>query len=98
MSDSESHANPLMSDLAGETDMRERLEQFVAELPRRIDAIENCLAAHDLATLAQLVHQLQGAAGSYGLENVSGQAAEVQSSLAAHGDMTEICREIRDLA
>ena len=98
MSDRKQRIDPIISDLAGKADMRELVETFVNELPQRIDALEKKLAAHDMAGLGNLAHQLKSAARGHGFPAMSRQAAEVESSIEAHESLNQIAREIHELA
>ncbi len=51
---------------------------FVAELPKRISRLRSAARDGDLATTRQLSHQLKGAGGSYGFDNITLAAATVE--------------------
>jgi HPt (histidine-containing phosphotransfer) domain-containing protein len=66
----------LLSTLSGDPEMGELVEWFVEELPGRISSLSDAMRAHDLARLRTLAHQLKGAAGGYGFDQI-GRAAGV---------------------
>ena len=62
--------------------MRELVAWYVAEMPRRIGALEAALAGPDRAELGRLAHQLKGSAGGYGFDVLTRAAAEAEAALA----------------
>ena len=84
MNESEPVADALVSDLAGDLDMADLVEEFVSELRTRAEAIEQACAEENLDTLARLAHQLKGSAGGYGFPTIT-QAAREAAELAKAG-------------
>jgi histidine phosphotransfer protein HptB len=68
----------LVSQLAGDPDLRELIEQFVTELPERLANIRMAACAGNLPEVARLAHQLKGAGGSYGFPEISEGASELE--------------------
>lgn len=66
---------PVVSELAGDPDMAELVELFVAEMPARLSALENAWATGKADAVSRLAHQLRGAAAGYGFP-VIGRSAE----------------------
>ena len=87
-----SYAEPtlLLSELADDPDMAELLEQFLADLPGRVDAIGVALDDNDQAHVASLAHQLKGAAGGYGFPTISDAARTLESGARLANDTTEL--------
>ena len=88
--------------LDGDT-MAELVEEFVGELPDKVQAIENAFRARNFQLLTELVHKLKGVAGMYGFPQVSEVALRVKHC-ASEGDdleqlrarvceLTSLCRE-----
>jgi len=73
----------LVSEFAGDTDMSELIEYFLAELKDRIGGLEHAMMLGDHERLRQLAHQLKGAAGGYGYPSITNSAADLEFSLAA---------------
>src|SRR5688572_3776242 len=71
-------ADVFVSELAGEAELRELIEQFVAELPERLARMRSSACADDLPEVGRLAHQLKGAGGSYGFPQISAAAKDVE--------------------
>ena len=71
----------LYSSLAGDPDLREIVEMFVDEMPDRLACLLNDLNASNWEGLRRRVHQLKGAAGSYGFEPISQCAAQLDHAI-----------------
>ena len=61
-----SSRGPIFSEYANDADMAELVEGFVAELPKRIEAISSAVSQSRGTDLKRLAHQLRGAAPGYG--------------------------------
>lgn len=66
------------SRLAGDADLAELIEVFVAELPSRVAAMQAATHAEDWDTLGRLAHQLKGAGGSHGFDGLTPLAARLE--------------------
>ncbi len=64
----------ITSQLAGNEDFAPLLQQFISEIPERISHIDLALAAHDVALLKRILHQLKGACGGYGFPSLTEEA------------------------
>lgn len=73
--------NAIYSKFAGDEDWQELLDEFVAELPQRLAALDTALSTDDKSSLSVLVHQLKGACGSYGFDEVTSLAGELEGVL-----------------
>lgn len=95
----------LYSDLATDPDLAEIVEIFVEEMPRRVANLESHFAGRDWKELERAAHQIKGAAGSYGFNQLTPAAAhleaavkqgrgeaEIQQALEA---LTALCRNVR---
>jgi CheY-like chemotaxis protein/HPt (histidine-containing phosphotransfer) domain-containing protein len=95
----------LVSSFAEDDEMKELVATFVSNLARRVTAIDAALEGGDLDGLQRAVHQLGGAAGSYGFPTVTVAAARVESAIADGADtlrlapltrsLTALCRSAR---
>ena len=72
----------LKSELAGDADMLELVEFFVADLQGKIDAINEAWRAEDLGRLLRVTRQLKEAGGGYGFPSISRAAGELNRDLA----------------
>ena len=88
----------LVSEFAGETDMAELIEYFLAELKDRIGGLEHAFMLGDHERLRQLAHQLKGAAGGYGYPSITNSAADLEFSLAAEqAEISSISEKVESL-
>lgn len=73
--------------------MRAIVVMFLSELPKRIQSLEQAIAASDLPLFRRLTHQMKGAAGSYGYPSISQAALALERCIDASGDAwTRTCR------
>lgn len=87
----------IYSILADDEDLREIVEMFVEEMPERVDLIRKELQAQDWDSLERTVHQLKGAAGSYGFAGLSPAAGNVETLIRDKAPFEEISAEIDKL-
>lgn len=93
------------STLSDDPDLAELVDYFAVEIPEKIKAIERAYREADWDLLLRLVHQLKGAAGSYGFSVVTPFAARLENSLrssptsnATHNqlsDLISVCERVR---
>lgn len=93
------------STLAADPDLSEIVEMFVEEMPGRIRDLQQQFVTNDWDELARLAHQLKGAAGSYGFDQITPYAARLERSVrnglpmneirSAHEDLCEACARVR---
>ena len=76
-------AAPLVSALATDAGIAHLLDGFVGRLPERLGAMERALGTRDLEVLADLAHQLKGAASGYGFPAITEAAGELEAVAAA---------------
>jgi len=72
---------PLRSRFAGDAEMVELVQEFVQELPRRVESLQGLLRASHFDELRRAAHQLKGAAGGYGFPAISDSAGNVERLL-----------------
>lgn len=65
--------------LEDDPEMRDIVEEFVDELPDRLQSLQAAFEATDLEQLAVLAHQLKGAGGSYGYPQLTELCAPMES-------------------
>lgn len=88
----------LVSELADDEDLRDLVVEFVAELPKRIEALRQALAEQDLAVLVRLAHQLKGSAGGYGFPQITEAAAGLEHSAQAGEDLQRLNAVVEQVA
>ena len=90
--------NLLVSDLAGEPDLADLLEEFIGELPARARAIEQACLEGDVDALIRLAHQLKGSAGGYGFPSITEEAANLERIARRRGGQDALIGAVRSLA
>ncbi|MCA9198585.1 MAG: Hpt domain-containing protein [Planctomycetales bacterium] len=90
-------ASPIFSTLSDDPDYGELVILYVDEMPRRISAMQQALESGDLEGLVRQVHQMKGAAGSYGFPELSESAANTESQLTNAPDEASILRSVNEL-
>lgn len=98
MSIARSKLPPMVSELAGDADLADILELFVAELPKRVRAVEEALDAANFGEVQRMAHQLKGSAGGYGFPIISDVARILENHAAAANDVAAITEQVRRLA
>lgn len=93
------------SSLAADPDLGELAELFVEEMPDRTRTLLEQAEERDWSRLARTAHQLKGAAGSYGFDQITPYAKDLelaaregtdeQQILGALNDLIEICNRAR---
>ncbi len=73
------------------------LEQFVAELPERAQAIRRALEQSDFETLLRLAHQLKGSAGGYGFPTITDAARQLEEAARTTRELSAIDREVKQM-
>jgi HPt (histidine-containing phosphotransfer) domain-containing protein len=72
---------PLKSDLAGDPEMLELVQMFLAEMPDRLRELEGAWSAEHREALSRLSHQLKGCCAGYGFPSVGQAAGALESGL-----------------
>jgi len=74
-------SEPLYSSFGTDPELGEIVELFVEEMPDRIQMLIDQYDANDWHGLRRTAHQLKGAAGSYGFDEISPRAARLERFL-----------------
>ena len=90
-------AAPLVSALATDVGIAHLLDGFVRRLPERLGAMERALGTRDLEVLADLAHQLKGAASGYGFPAITEAASELEAVAAARGEVERALAALADV-
>jgi HPt (histidine-containing phosphotransfer) domain-containing protein len=96
---------PIYSSLATDPMMAELVEMYVDETSEKIAAMEAAFASGDREKLRSVAHQMKGAAGSYGFDQVTAGAAALEAAVrdaqpaatvqARFDELVGLCRRIR---
>ncbi len=89
---------PLISELAGETDLVNIVQMFIDELPARLAAMSEALGRQDYQTIARCAHQLKGSAGGHGFPIITQVAADLERTATLQQDLNKLATEINELA
>jgi PAS domain S-box-containing protein len=73
------------------------VERFLAGLPQRMAAIQAAFGENDLNQLKVLAHQLKGAAGGYGFNEISQAARQLEHTVNSGAGSSAITKCISDL-
>jgi len=97
--------HPVYSRLAVDPDLGDLVDLFVQEMPDRVHHLEAQARSCDWEQLARTAHQLKGAAGSYGFDDITPFAAQLEAAarggrqeqhiLMALEQLLDICRRVR---
>lgn len=90
--------SPIVSELAGDPDLHELVEEFVRELPGKAAAMQQNLIEGDMDMLIRLAHQLKGSAGGYGFRIITDAAKRIEQTAQASGDLELLNRQLREIA
>lgn len=85
-----SSSDVLYSSLGDDPDLGELVGLFVVEMPDRIAALERAFEAADWGLVARLAHQMKGAAGSYGFEQITPYALRLELAARRRDDHFEL--------
>ncbi len=95
----------LYSPLASDPEMSPLVDMFIDDLPERVETLLDKLQASDREGLRRIAHQMSGAAGSYGFQELTEHAAVVEALLlerrrddevaAAVNALVDACRRAR---
>ncbi len=85
------------STLADDPDLAEIVEMFVHEMPGRVANLVARHQAGELHELERAAHQIKGAAGSYGFNQLTPAAAQLEATLKQHRPEAEIRQALEEL-
>ena len=108
-SESQASTTPLptfvYSHLAADPDLGELVDLFVQGMPDRINALDAQVKSRNWSQLAETAHQIKGAAGCYGFEEIMPCAARLEAAareaqqeeqiLSALDELVTLCRRVR---
>jgi len=75
----------------------ERLvSEYLSDLPRQLNSVREILEIPDYAKIAKQAHRIKGTSGTYGLETISKNAAQLEQSADTH-DSGNVARAINNM-
>jgi HPt (histidine-containing phosphotransfer) domain-containing protein len=93
----ESSAAMLKSEFAGDQEMQEVLNEFVAGLPGQVKKLGELLDTSNLDELRRAVHQIKGAGGGYGFPTMTQSAAAAEQSIKSSAPIDTVATQVRSL-
>jgi signal transduction histidine kinase/CheY-like chemotaxis protein/HPt (histidine-containing phosphotransfer) domain-containing protein len=87
----------IKSSLLGYPGMKNIILEFIEGLPEELQKISDSLERFDMTTLRRTVHQIRGAAGGYGFDQITGPAAAAEESIRAEASIDVIREKIDGL-
>jgi HPt (histidine-containing phosphotransfer) domain-containing protein len=88
---------PVYSRLAADPILGELVDLFVQEMPDRIAVLDSLAKSQDWKQLARTAHQLKGAAGSYGFDQITPSAARLEAAVRDGRHQKEILSALNEL-
>jgi HPt (histidine-containing phosphotransfer) domain-containing protein len=85
----------LRSILANDPEIGELVDQFVGELPQKVNALLKAMSEGDAIRVRTLTHQLKGAAGGYGFPTIGQAAQRVEDCLRTEGSNSGVLEKVR---
>jgi HPt (histidine-containing phosphotransfer) domain-containing protein len=85
------------SELADDPELRDLIQLFVDEMPYRAALYEELFRSGDFDELRRAIHQLKGAAGSYGFSVITEAAATLEQSIRHEAPYEQIRHELHGL-
>ncbi|REK11573.1 MAG: Hpt domain-containing protein [Planctomycetota bacterium] len=83
--------------LSTDPELQQIVAMFVEEMPNRVARIERQWDAGDRDELRRSAHQLKGALGSYGFDELTPHALRLESLLAAEAPPDEVAAAVSEL-
>ncbi len=97
MSQSALESASIYSSFGDDPDLGELVEMFVDEMSERVANLTGCANEKDWDGLGRFAHQIKGAAGSYGFDQITPFAAKVESACKTGLEEEEIMGSLNDL-
>jgi len=60
------------------------ISEYLSDLPRQLNSVREILEIPDYAKIAKYAHRIKGTSGTYGLEAISQDAAQLEQSADTH--------------
>jgi HPt (histidine-containing phosphotransfer) domain-containing protein len=87
----------LYSSLAFDADLAPLVDLFVEDLPDRAELLLDRLQVSDFEGLRRLAHQMSGAAGSYGFQEITTEAAVLEDAIIRGATEEDLAASVNSL-
>ena len=87
----------ITSSLLNYPGMKDIILEFVEGLPTQVQTIHDCIERNDLQELCRVIHQLRGAGGGYGFDQVTEPATRAEHSIRTQCSLDAIKAEVDSL-
>ena len=87
----------IYSSMASDPMLADLVAEFVAEMPNRVARLKRQYSAQDRVGLRSTAHQLKGAAGSYGFDEITPLALHLEMQLDQGAETKDISRALQEL-
>jgi HPt (histidine-containing phosphotransfer) domain-containing protein len=94
---STSAAAKVRSTFSDDADMADIIGEFVSGLPKQVESLSSLLQQRNLDELRRAVHQLKGAGGGYGFNQITEMARNAEQTIAANEPLDRIVQQVNDL-
>jgi HPt (histidine-containing phosphotransfer) domain-containing protein len=82
---------PLRSEFHDDPDMRGIVMEFLQQIPTRIAQLDSLVAEGNQSEFRRIIHQMKGAGGGYGFQEISNTAAQIETCMKLSGE--QWCRD-----
>ncbi|GAB4156534.1 MAG: hypothetical protein Kow00107_06080 [Planctomycetota bacterium] len=79
--------------IASDPIMSQVMDEFLAEIPQKVDDIGSFLAEGNNSEAKRFAHQLKGSGGTFGLDEIAGVARKLEAALG----VTPLPKEVNEL-
>jgi HPt (histidine-containing phosphotransfer) domain-containing protein len=87
----------IRSSYADDPDMQDLVKEFVEALPQQVGEISKLLEECNLGELRRRVHQLKGAGGGYGFNDITSVAASAERNIIEGADIDQVIARVKSL-
>ncbi len=88
----------IRSSFADDPDMSELIELFVEDIPDKLERLRTAMEQEDLEALRSFAHQLKGAAGGYGFEQLTPLAHQLELTAASATQISAVRGGVEEIA
>jgi len=91
---SSTETSPIYSNLSDDADMADLIAEFVQCLQERAAALDAAVQGENLQDLLRLAHQLRGASGGYGFDDIGIIAGKLEDATRVAQSVNEVRHEV----
>lgn len=97
MTEAISSEEAIYSTFGDDPDLGELVDMFVDEMSHRVESFLKSFLEEDWEGLRRMAHQLKGAAGSYGFDQITSLAGQLEEVLRSNGSEEDIAESLDNL-